>query len=507
MATPVTLSRVEHVKPHRIATRNRGEVLPNGDEIFQLSDTGHQQQSMWVWLVDVFELPDSTDRETIVANLIKGLEQALGDHPELMGTMHFDNEAKRIIVKRPQDSSTALHIKDTTTKANAINEKDRVPSYAWFHEQDYPVHRLEVAQLIPTEAASLPMVVAQDLDTPGPVVAAFQATFIDGGVIIGSAISHQVSDGLGVDAFCSTWAAYSKAATTGQPVNLKADIPPQSLFTAPIKPTFDEWEKLRGKFPSLKYNTAPPPPPPAGFIPTVTTRVFYFSRSKLSKLKADCSVGLPADNVEFISSYDAIAALWWRVMLRARRPYVNYDDGTATRAVHAVNLRQRVEKPISSRFIGSSVALPYSDALTVGQVLGPHETTLPMLARTVRRITAQVTPEYIKDQVAWAAGGPDLRWNQLDLPWVRGTDCMGLGWHDMKPYTAHDYGFGLPSGFRWPQMDFESFFFMMPSRAGNKGAGPDEGFEVTFSVEESCFPSVAADEELLSYCEQRGLGS
>lgn len=505
MATPDTLSRVIRVKPENVATVNRGEMLPNGDEIFQLSDTGHQQQSMWVWLVDVFELPPSTDREQVVANLVKGLERALGDHPELTGTMHFDNEAKRIMIKRPQDSSTALHIKDAT---KITDEKDKIPSYAWFHEQDYPVHRLEVGQLIAPEASSLPMVVAQDVDTPGPVVAAFQATFIEGGVIMGSAISHQVSDGLGVDAFCTTWAAYSKEATTGQPANLAVEIPPQNLFTAAVKPSSEEWNKLQGKYPSLKYNTAPPPAPPADFVPpVVTTRVFHFPRSKLAKLKAECSAGLPADGVKFISSYDAVAALWWRAMLRARQPYVNHSDDTKTSAVHAVNLRKRVESPISSRFIGSSVALPYSDTLTVGEVLGPRETALPKLARLVRGITAQVTPDYIKYQVAWAAGGPDLRWNQLDLPWVRGTDCMGLGWHDMQPYISHDYGFGLPTGFRWPQMAFESFFFMLPSRANNKGAGPDEGFEVTFSVEESCFPSVAADEELLAYCEQRGLGS
>ena len=369
------------------------------------------------------------------------------------------------------------------------------------------MHRLEVAKLIPAEAADLPMIIAKDVDTPGPVVAAFQATFIEGGVIMGSAISHQVSDGLGVDAFCATWSAYSKEATTGEPANLDPNIPPQNLFTA-ARPSSEEWEKLRGKYPSLKYNTEPPPPPPADFVPpVVTTRVFHFPKSKLAQLKAECSVGLPKDGVEFVSSYDAVAALWWRAMLRARRSYVHYNDEAKTSAVHAVNLRKRVEEPVSRRFIGSSVALPYSDTLTVGDVLGPRAKALPKLARVVRGITAQVTPDYVKDQVKWAAGGPDLRWNQLDLPWVRGTDCMGLGWHDMQPYTSHDYGFGLPSGFRWPQMAFESFFFMLPSRAGNKGAGPDEGFEVTFSVEESCFPAVAADEELLAYCEQRGLGS
>lgn len=497
MAISKSLSRVLRVQPQRIVTSNRGEILPNGDEIFQLSHTGEQIISMWVWLVDVFPLPISADKEQVIANLAKGLERALADHPELTGTMHFDNEAKRIIIKRSPDSSTALHINDATIPT------DEVPSYKWFHEEDYPVHRLQVPHLIPAEAQALPMPVAKDVDTPGPVVAAVQATFIEGGVIIGTAISHQVSDGLGVDAFNATWAAYAKEATTGIPANLDPEIPPTTHFRAAVKPSAEEWEKLKGKHPSMVYHKEPPAPPPADFVPpVVTTRVFHFSKEKLAQLKAECSVGLPAGGVDFISTYDAVAALWWRVQLRARQPWLQYGDDAPTRAIHAVNMRRRGETPVSSRFIGASVALPHSDALTVGQVLrGDLKTTLPLLARTVRGVTNQVTPEYIKGQMEWAAGSPDQRWSELALPWVRGHDCMGLGWHDMKPYTTHDYGFGLPTGFRWPQMAFESFFFMLPSR------NPEEGFEITFSVEEGCFPRVAADEELLAYCEQKGLGS
>ncbi|ROW10597.1 hypothetical protein VMCG_02063 [Cytospora schulzeri] len=499
MATPIP-AKVVRVAPHNVTTSNRGQIQESGDEIFQVSDTGLQIISMWVWLVDVFELPETTDRDQVSCDLIRGLERALGDHPELTGTMHYDNEARRIVIKRPEGASVSLHIKD------ASNHTDQIPSYAWYHEHDYPVHRLEIAHLIPSEAASLPMVIAKDLDTPGPVVAAFQATFIRGGVIIGSAISHQVSDGLGCDAFMSTWAAYSKAATTGSPVGLDPDIPPHTLFTAKSKPTPEEWEALRGQYPTMKYNTAPPPPPPADFVPPVVkTRVFHFPRSKLAQLKAECAAGQPEG--DYISTYDAVAALWWRAVLRAKQPLLGLTDADATHAIHAVNMRRRAGRPISSRYIGSSVALPHSEYVTVGQVLGPRGASLPLLARTVRGATKQVTPAYIEGQMAWAAGGPDLRYAELDMPWVMGRDCMGFGWHDMDPYRTHDFGFGLPSGFRWPQMGFESFFFMLPSRSGSKGAKPDEGIEVTFGIEESCFPRLERDEELLTFCEQRGLGS
>ncbi|KAK8118178.1 uncharacterized protein PG998_006459 [Apiospora kogelbergensis] len=494
-------SRVIHVKPHEVTTINRGNILDNGDEIFQVSDTGHQIISMWFKLVDVFELAEGADQDRIVANLTTGLEQALGDHPELTGTMHFDNEAKRIVIKRAKEEGwAALHVKDATAA------EDVIPSYAWYHEHDFPVHRLEIEHLIPAEAAGHPMHVAEDLDTPGPVVAAFQATFIKGGVIIATSVSHQVCDGLGWDAFSTAWAAYAKAAATGEPAVLDRHIPPHDYFTARTKPAPAEWEALRGRYPTLQYRTTPAPPPPADFaMPEVKTRVFHFPRRRLAALKAECSRGLPAG--AFVSSYDAVAALWWRAILRSKRPLLGFADGEPTKCVHAVNLRKRADPPVPARFIGTAVALPWSAALTVGEALGPRETALPRLARTVRGSTAGVTPDYIAGQMAWAAGAPDLRYNELDMAWVLGRDCMGFGWHDMRPYETHDFGFGLPAAFRWPQMGFESFFFMLPSRAGQKGRGDEEGVEVTFGIEAGCFARMERDEELLMYCEQRGLGS
>ncbi|KAF7366829.1 Trichothecene 3-o-acetyltransferase [Mycena sanguinolenta] len=169
-------------------------------------------------------------------------------------------------------------------------------------------------------------------------------------------------------------------------------------------------------------------------------------------------------------------------------------------------MRKRVGKPISSRYIGCSVAVPHSDEVTVGQALGPRAQALPLLARTVRGATNQVTPEYIDGQMKWAAGAPDLWYNELNLPWFFARDCMSFSWQDMKPYTSHDFGFGLPLGFRWPQVNSESCL-LLPSRATVKGKGPDEGLEVTLGMEESCFPRLEKDEELLTFCEQRGLGS
>ncbi|KAI6373109.1 hypothetical protein MCOR25_003508 [Pyricularia grisea] len=497
-----------HISPSRIKTKNRGQMQANGDEIFQLSDTGSQIVPLYIWMADIFPLQDNTPKthDSVIDWLRKGLDQALGDYPELTGTLHQDNEARRIVIKRTSIGDVPLHI---------VDGSNELPSFQWYHSHDYPPQQLKKESLIPPEGRLGVMAIAPDLSTSGPRVAAFQVTLINGGVVVASAISHQVVDGMGWDSFFTTWAAYSKAHAMGDPEahGLDPEIPPHTLFTAERKPSLEEWERLRGKYPTMRHNEAPPSPPPEDFQqPVVKTRIFHFPRSKVQALKAECSRDLPAE-VPFISSFDAIAALWWRACLRAKLPVQPEISapGATTNNIHAVNMRPRCGKPISQRFIGSCVALPRSRDVLASEALGDRAVALPLLAAVVRTNTAAVTPEYCRGQMLWAAGAPDLRFNDLDMPWFNGKTCMGFAWHNMQPYEKHDFGFGLPTGFRWPEMGFESFFFLFPSRAaararmGETDLYPDEGLEVTFGMEESCFARLEKDEELLQFCEQRGM--
>lgn len=83
----------------------------------------------------------------------------------------------------------------------------------------------------------------------------------------------------------------------------------------------------------------------------------------------------------------------------------------------------------------------------------------------------------------------------------------GFVWHSMRPCENHDFDFGLRTGLHWPEMGVENFFFLLPSRAatgartGEAELYPDEGLEVTFGMEKSCFARHEKDDELLQVCE------
>lgn len=510
----MSTSREVRVQPFNPYPNGEGD---NGDGVFELSELGAIEPKLYVHMIEIFSLPPDANREKIFSSLNEGLSRTLSEYPVLTGTLHFDNEARRIVAKKVPDSSVALHVKEP----GPGGEIDIEP-FAFLDKHDFPVHLLDGAKVLPPNVVGVFPVPGQDVSTEGPPICAFQVTFIRGGVILALAVTHQVCDGPGCEALLKSWARNSNAVSKGtadatvrpKPTSTQAG---RSLRRAQGEPTSrEERERLGDKFPTFKARDGPPAPPPADFkMPVVKTRVWHVPKSNLQKLKALCSAPLPADSPyaatamggqAWVSTYDAVLALLWRTIVHAKQPLLNPAPTAPSRAIHAVNARPRADPPMPADYIGVAVTLPQSPALTVADVLSPPslEAALPLLARTVRAATGQVTAAYVAGLERWARSCDDLRWVELDMHWVLGLDCMAFDWHTMRSYEEHDYGFGRPAALRWPCPQFEGFFFTLPTRTTR--GNDDEGMEIMLGLEESCYARFERDEELLRFAEQRGTG-
>ncbi|KAK2611007.1 hypothetical protein N8I77_004390 [Diaporthe amygdali] len=491
-----------------MATIRETRVQPHGnkqDEIVQLADLDAIEPKLYVHMIEVFSLRPDADKQQILDNLTQGLSRTLAEYPILVSSLHFDNEAKRIVVKRTPTSSVALDIKEP-----GPDGKIDIESFATLERHDFPVHLLDASKVLPSAVVGKFPVPGQDVSTDGPAVCAFQVTFIEGGIILALAITHQVSDGMGCENIMTSWSRNSYAISNGTAdgtINT-ATMPDRTILSANGKPVAspDELNKLGDKFPTYKAREGPPAPPPAGFkMPVVKTRIWHVPKSKLRELKALASAPTPnkKDGASWVSTYDALLAILWRAIVRAKGPLVKPDPSAPSKAIHAVNARGRTEPAIPDNYIGVAVTLPQSPELTVADVLSSDlGSALPILARTVRAATNQVTPSYVSDLIRWAGSNPDLRWVELDMHWVLGLDCMAFDWHTMKSYDVHDFGFGTPAALRWPHPQFEGFFFVLPTRTA-KG-NPDEGLEIILGLEESCYPRLQTDQEFLRFAEERG---
>ena len=346
-------------------------------------------------------------------------------------------------------------------------------------------------------------------DTEGIPLVVLQLNFIQGGLVLGIAIHHVLSDGPGCDGFLTTWAENTTSIAEGQPPKPMAyalDHGSPPLHIDP--PSVSRFHEIKDAYPVLRNAGGPMAAPPPGFqMPTLVPQMWHFPKTKLAKLKLQASGSTPQSSNDdgWISTYDAIMALLWSRITAAKVPLLKPDTSTAfTTLVHAVNTRGLWTNPaLPERFLGSAAVPGRSGPLLIRDVIATPE-TLPTVASTVRSSIRQVTLPYLLGMLEWITGQKDQRYLETNVNSFLGMDLGGSSWQGITAYEKHDFGFGLPHALRWPSPPFEGFVFLYPSRASFKEEDADEGIEVCVCLEESCHKRLLVDEALAQYAYTRG---
>lgn len=341
-----------------------------------------------------------------------------------------------------------------------------------------------------------------DYNEEGISVATFQLNFIRGGLILGMAIHHALSDGAGCDGFLTMWAENSAAAANGTPY-----LPTKQRFNIYgslldiEKPTPERMAELETEFPVVKDAGGPMPPPPANFqMPSLVPQMWHFPKSKAEALKIQAS-----SNVEdgWISTYNAIIALLWGSVTRAKLGMLKPDLDSTAILIHSFDTRKVWNPPLPEDLLGVGAAPARCGPLMVKDIIAAEN--LSKLASSIRASIKVMTPQYLTGLLQWVAGHEDQRWLEVSMNSFLGMDFGASSLQGMTAYEKHDFGFGLPKAFRVPSPELDGFVWLYPSRAATKDAAADEGVEVCVCLEESCQERLMQDEVLLAYAQPRGL--
>ncbi|KAH8819332.1 transferase family-domain-containing protein [Xylogone sp. PMI_703] len=465
-------------------------------ERFLMSLMGHIMPKVYVLIAEVYALPENADRETIVKNITTGLEIAVSQYPVLAGTLEMDATTGQMWVAKKRNSTVSLHVK-------YMLDKDEFLSYEELERRDFPASLIVGNKLLPES------VTAKQLHSPlgdnndgGIAIAKFQINFIPGGLIIGVAVHHALSDGPGCDGLLTAWAQNSAAAANGTPFVL--DQKQFSIHGSPLdvgKPSAEQMTQLQQAIPVVKDAGGPMPPPPENFtMPSLVQQMWHFPKTKAGMLKAQAS-SIEKDG-SWISTYDAIIALLWSSITRAKLDLLKPNLDAKALLVHAVDTRKIWDPPLPQRFLGVGSAPARCEPLLIKDIIAPEN--LPKLAASVRASIKDMTPQYLTSLLQWVAGHDDQRWLEISVNSFLGIDLGASSWQGMTAYEKHDFGFGLPKALRWPSPPFDGFVFAYPSRAAMKDATADEGIEVCVCLEESCHQRLIKDEVLLAYAQPRG---
>ncbi|KAK7541923.1 trichothecene 3-o-acetyltransferase [Phyllosticta citribraziliensis] len=463
-----------------------------GREDFPLSDFDHTLPKIYTQVTLTFKLEDDVDRQAVIENLIVGLQRTLSQYRSLRGTLQTDVATGKLWIRKEKHSTVEFIVNWME------GTEDDFPSFEALENKDFPAAMLDGDSLLPlhvTHKAPLtPLGESGDDNNPILVV---QANIIRGGLILAVAVHHSCSDGPGMNGFLSQWAENTRCVLTGatptpfDPVVL--DRSPLTSKDSARKSVVNDVNEAPFSFTVAKT----PPAPPQDFkMPRLSQVMLHFPADRLARLREDAN----PPGQSGASSYDAIVAILWRCMTRARVPLLRPERSAESRLLHAVGLRQFMKPPLPARFLGNALALP-TPSMEIGTLL--DDGALPQIASVIRASIQEATSkDSIKKTADWIASVPNKSCITLTTKNFLGLDIAGASWRRMTPYQEHDFGFGFPKALRWPKPMVDGYFFIYPHRPKDD---PREGVELNVCLEASCMKRLLADEELAQYAHPRGI--
>lgn len=458
IASKVTLEAVQHV-PHRVSppsTPKVGAQSSAGEEQLSLSDLDLISPNSLVSSFLVYKLQPN-DVKLVEEALRRGLEFAAEQIPPLGANIHFDNSKPR---RRLSRGSVKLKVRHFDLREHK--------SYDELAATSFQPRDLEQGRLVPLDA--------YDSVEERPVLIA-QLSFIPGGAILALGLNHIAADGFSRDIALTAICKASKAYMQGiEPVASATSFDFQrSRFAAPEGTLRTPKEQLISRAKDYFIIDAATRAATAKSAAAARSGITLSSQNKtviytiqgasVDRLKKNCK---PMIGVEYLSTYDCVAAVLWRGLMRVRAQLKPHLHNDSSRMLHAVNLRGRATTGISKQYFGNAVKVVAAGPLPMPELLGPDG--LSLAASSLRKSIMETSLADIVDATALGAmTGPEESLAFLPARGLADGDFMLSGWYFMNT-GAYDFGMGPPAAVRPPDAGIPGFAFLFPDCERSDGS-------------------------------------
>ncbi|KAJ4369764.1 hypothetical protein N0V83_005528 [Neocucurbitaria cava] len=392
---------------------------------------------------------DHTDERTVIEIFKSGIEATLQQCRHLAGTIQRNKHGDYSIVKRPESSVEFV--------VQWLNSpEDDYPSYADLERANFTCAKLGDPEILGVEG----MPESRNPDG-NPFVVAFQLNFIRGGFIFTVHMHHFACDMSGTTSVIRQIADNCYSVVNGTP-----------------RPSWNESLMDRGRFIAAEIaseDQIDPPPRPKrhpDWLPC-SWLLFHLPPSKAKELKELAS---PSDG-SWISTYDAVVALLWRVMARNRAKIYGADLASQAIFGEPINMRDR------------------SDVIS--------EASLSQMAVFVRSVTFSVGQQTLGETIAKIAPIRDK--SNLDMPLdsLPPLSFTTTDWRSSK-LCAHEFGVGEPMAYRCLYKSVvENMMILYPPH--KRSEATDEGIEVMLPFETHATDMLINDRDMRKFFEFRGI--
>ncbi|KAI1651896.1 transferase family-domain-containing protein [Daldinia loculata] len=432
-----------------------------------------------------FRLDD--DKKQLAASTLKaGLERTITQIRHIIGTIEKDEEKGGHVFIKKKDSTVPFHVQ----WLDSPEDKDKYPSFDDLEKANFgsvAMGDLKIWSVEPMTYGEKPEAHPDN----HPIISAFKANFIRGGLVLNMHFHHYACDVMGMSGFVEQLADNCYAIVNNTP------FPPWSdnHFGVPhfIKDLPPEDQMIDG----------PPQPQRHPDHIGATMYLFHLPKSKAAELKKLAS----PDNGTWISTYDAFIAFLFRTTTRLRAPFFKPDMSSNVAWAQSMDMRRRLHTPKCPPRMQGNVYFVASTTMTnvqqptVAQIIS--EWPLSRLAQYIRQMTDEVTQERVDEvlnQLAPIRDKPALMTRTDSFPPLSN---LQTDHRDVK-VTLCDFGFGKPIGYRHViDVVTENLTFVYPPR--DRSPDSDEGPELSISYETRLADGLINDPEWNKYFEYRGI--
>ncbi|KAK4244899.1 omega-hydroxypalmitate O-feruloyl transferase [Corynascus novoguineensis] len=314
------------------------------------------------------------------------------------------------------------------------------------------------------------------LPSANPVISAFQANLIPGGLIFVINSHHYSND---AENYYSIF--NNSTPPPWNPANLDS-----TRFTA-------------SDFPSSSKVDGPTPPECQPLLRAHSSLLLHLPKSKAGKLKRLVTPTESAEVGTWSSSYDAFAALLCRVITRHRAVLYKASPGETPLLAEGVNMRIRTDLPVAPRqqrnLFWAAASETFPDPLTVKQIASSeHEFPLSHLASKLRTMTKSMNQAALNQALAMLA---PIRDKTCLFTRVNSFPPLSLAVSDWRPAAVRgaDFGFARPCAYRhFFDAVTEGPILVYPPRVSSNY--DNEGCELVVAVEIEIIEAVLGDSEL-----------
>ena len=431
-----------------------GTVALKSPEMRSLDIFGQQPSlNLYTQICLCFPISDPSKRPTIVTTLNHGLQRLSASFPWLAGEVINEGSGEGdagIFVIQSTGNNLQLKVKEMGY--------DSVLTMDALRKASFPFSLLDENVIVPRK--TVPGSPEDPAPYPAPVFIV-QATFIEGGILLTLNSQHQTMDMTGQGQVIHL---FSKACI-GEPFT-DEELFNGNLAGADLVPLLDHSNRQSSR---LERQIAKPAPPPSiisnSFTdpippPCCTWGYFIFDWNALAKLKAIASAE-KAPSVEFISTDDALSALIWQSITRARSHRLK--PSAATTFARAVDVRGHLGIPKTYPGLMQNMTFHTST------IEGLAEDKLGNVTSQLRAAVDPRTSSLPQDTRALATAFHHSR-DKSSVSFVseidQSTDIMLSSWAKLDCYDLDlNLGQGKPEAVRRPQfIPYEGLIYLMPKK-------------------------------------------